>query len=157
MKSTPLQEWVAQHAWSPVVISDIEHEEAIGNLHRLTIEDVGGTNTPAHMVLESLNSYTDIRRIVVRNVHPNASVRLYMWHDEQAGALCVSCTSSVEGPLPFSCDYSTTDVLEPIVAEFLESPYNKGIPWEDVDMDAEGEAVAPLVLPVYVQTLTASD
>lgn len=83
----------------------------------------------------------------------------YMWFDEQASQLRCCIISDRNAALPFRCATTPIITMEPIIADFLSSPYHEGIPWEELtevewlDSDEEDGIRQEIPFQVYIEQM----
>lgn len=150
--------WLRDHAWQPFIGSQDCNYEATGNLSRLTISDLlPELPSPAELE-EALRCFIDIRRSFLRAHHTWCPILLYVWHDEPAGAICISAQSNLHGgKLPFSCRIKQAPDLMSIATSYLASATLEGIPWDDLTLQFESPS-GPLdfELSVYVEEIVST-
>lgn len=150
MKSTSLSQWINENAWAPYVRSHDINVEAIGNLSRLTADDLGPDLPLPAELAQALHCFIGIRRQLLSPHKEWLPITVYVWHDEPAGALCISAVSGAHGSiLPFTCRIRHERLLLPIVTSFLASCCLDGIPWDDLSVKTTASDTSDVELSVY--------
>jgi hypothetical protein len=84
----------------------------------------------------------------------NHGMSFYAWVDHQAGQLRFNLISDLHSRLPFGSDIEMTNRLEPIIEEFLSSPFLEGTPVDDSIDYRERTAEGSFVQKVYLKCLS---
>jgi hypothetical protein len=71
-------------------------------------------------------------------------VTFYAWHDEMAGQLRFSVARSSPERLPFGAIVDLVADADVVIAEFLNSPYRDGIPWDHLTEASADQLDEPL-------------
>lgn len=85
-------------------------------------------------VAEVASAMEDVIAYVRKLVAAQADWRgalFHLWFDEQASQLRCCVISDRNAALPFRCETEQVSSMEPIIIDFLSSPYHDGIPWEE--------------------------
>ena len=132
-----LSEWIRDNAWEPIVVSSDFSIEANDNLCRLQFPEGGASTLSWSEFHDAINVYVDVKRqqVIDGNLGPHL---LYIWHDEMAGSVCLSCISGTFLPQGlFSCKINTSVSLESILRSFVSSSYLDGIPLDELRVISE--------------------
>ncbi len=63
----------------------------------------------------------------------NIDLIFYMWFDELAGQIRFNCINSNHVKLPSNCKLKHIDRPEEIIEKYLNSQYQDGIPWNELE------------------------
>lgn len=121
----PFDTWLAELADAP--IERLPAAMAVGNQlsFSVTFDEASALN------VEDVIAFVDELFANKRRVAARAGLtglRMYAWHDEQAGQLRCSIANDDGHPLPFGCAVRRCPDLRIIVRAWLHSPYLEGIP-----------------------------
>jgi hypothetical protein len=125
---------IAEIADEPLVLDPDDHDaETRTNTWGLGAAPAERAQLSVEQVTTAFEGTAAALRRRVRDLGFPLPVTFYVWHDEQAGQLRCSTTSSSEHALPFGAAYTTTAALEPIVGVFLGDTEPGVVPWANLD------------------------
>lgn len=97
---------------------------------RISIEQKMARQIDIIDYVKFINDVIDNRRDQVKNATENHGMIFYLWFDRMASQLRFNLISNIHEELPFQCKLELIENIEPIIVEFLESPFHNGLPTE---------------------------
>jgi hypothetical protein len=144
MKTTEtlLQGWFQDAVEGDVLIDPRQiNREAIENLRYFEISR--GISTPDPAAVEAFVTSVVAARAEHLRKRKSRNMTMYWWHDVLAGHLRCSLVSASHRRLPFGARVRRVESVRPIVEEWLDSPWLRGIPLDQLTCDSTAEPEGP--------------
>ena len=128
-----LDEWLKEIRKLNLLVSDSGDVEARANSVEFRIQDAQNADiTPDRLADFLLKCFREYSRLAAEK---QTRGLFYSWHDEMAGEVRCSFSSSTEAEnLPFQCKIEPCGDLEAYAREMLESPAAAGIPYHELSV-----------------------
>lgn len=95
---------------------------------RISIEQKMARQIDVLDYVRFINDVINNRREQVKNAAENHGMIFYLWFDRMASQLRFNLISDIHEELPFQCELEVIENIEPILEDFLESPFYNGLP-----------------------------